>query len=385
MSPDFEPEIQELADIMRDFMNTQIIPAEQRWAVQRDELGLDCSLPIVDELRRKSSRRGLWNLLQPQAAGITHVESAMIARITGWSPLLAPESINSQDPDYGNMNVLEVYASEFQSQTWLEPLLDGATRSAWAMTEPAERLAERTPGAVTATSRGEEYLLNGHLNFVAGIADDPGWFMVFLAQTAPANGTGPELAAFFVPIPAAGVAIETDIDARDYLPQLRLSRVTLSDVSVSHANVLGAVGDGARVLGSRLRLGRINRAMRSLGMADRALSNVAHQDDPHEQASAWLRQCALVIDAVQDRILALAARLDNPSAKMPCNAEISHAAEEAHSLALSISREANNYLKHHRSEDAELITYFEDWIIGMRSFDAADAVNPIGIGSAASR
>ncbi|NLC98456.1 MAG: acyl-CoA dehydrogenase, partial [Actinomycetales bacterium] len=129
MNRDFEPEIQELADLMRDFMNTQILPSEAAWATQRDARGINSVLPIVEELRRKSARRGLWNLLQPQAAAITQVESAKIARITGWSPLLAPETINSQDPDYGNMNVLNAFANEAQRETWLEPLFDGTTRS----------------------------------------------------------------------------------------------------------------------------------------------------------------------------------------------------------------------------------------------------------------
>ena len=73
MNRDFEPEIQELADLMRDFMNTQILPSEDAWAAQRDEFGINSELPIVEELRRKSARRGLWNLLQPQAALTTAI------------------------------------------------------------------------------------------------------------------------------------------------------------------------------------------------------------------------------------------------------------------------------------------------------------------------
>lgn len=373
MSRDFEPEIQQLADLMRDFMNTQIIPSEPAWAEQRDELGLNSTLPIVEELRRKSARRGLWNLLQPQAAGISHVESAKIARITGWSPLLAPESINSQDPDYGNMNVLYEFANEAQRDEWLEPLFDGLIRSGWAMSESEELLAGRKPGEVIARREGDEFVLNGHVNFVAGVADSRCAFFALLAQTRPAiPTTSAEQSVFIVPTSCSGISIEESVEVSGYLPQLRLSPVTMRNVRIPAANLVGELGDGPTILATRLRLGRINRAMRSLGMADRALSNVAHQHDPDEQASVWLRQSALVIGVVENRILALAERLDTPGAQLPGNTEISTAAEEAHSLALSISREANHYLQGYKGEDSELITYFTEWIKGMRAFDASD-------------
>lgn len=373
MNRDFEPEIQELADLMRDFMNTQILPSEDAWAAQRDEFGINSELPIVEELRRKSARRGLWNLLQPQAAAITHVESALIARITGWSPLLAPESINSQDPDYGNMNVLNAFANESQREVWLEPLFDGATRSAWAMSESAEMLAGRPPGKTTYRLEGAEFVLNGHQNFVAGIADRRCAFIALIAESIPTAPTPhAQQSVFLIPTHTPGISIEPSTSARDYMPQLRLSPVTFIDVRIPAENLIGAQGDGPKILATRLRLGRINRAMRSLGMADRALSNVIHQERPDEQAKVWIRQSQLVLDVVENRILDLAERLDTPGADVPTNTEISTTAEEAHGLGLSISREAQHYLQGGRGEDADLVAYFSDWIKGMRAFDASD-------------
>lgn len=372
MNRDFEPEIQELADIMRDFMNTQVIPSEAIWAEQRDELGMNAELPIVEELRRKSARRGLWNLLQPQVAAITHVESAKIARITGWSPLLAPESINSQDPDYGNMNVLYEFANEQQHATWLEPVFDGVFRSGWAMSESPELLAGRTPGNVYARREGDHFVLNGFMNFVAGIADSRCAFFALIAETRPTTVVAAQQSVFIVPRNAEGVTIMSGSDFSGYLPQLRLSPVTLKNVRIPAENLLGDLGDGPKILATRLRLGRINRAMRSLGMADRALSNVAHQENPDDLAKTWLRQCQLVLIAIEDRILDLAERMDEPRADLPSNSEISSVAEEAHSLALSISKEAYNYLQGRRGEDFDLIVYFSDWIKGMRAFDASD-------------
>lgn len=373
MNRDFEPEIQELADLMRDFMNTQILPSEAAWATQRDARGINSVLPIVEELRRKSARRGLWNLLQPQAAAITHVESAKIARITGWSPLLAPETINSQDPDYGNMNVLNAFANEAQRETWLEPLFDGTTRSAWAMSESAEMLAGRPAGKITYHRDGSDFVLTGHVNFVAGIADQRCAFIALIGESMPNPLTSrPHQSVFVIPTQNSGISIEPSTVSHGYLPQLRLSPVTFTNVHIPAENLVGAEGDGPVILATRLRLGRINRAMRSLGMADRALSNVIHQQHPNEQARIWIRQCQLVLDVVENRILDLAERLDTPGADIPTNTEISTAAEEAHGLGLSISREAQHYLQGGRSEDAELVAYFSDWIKGMRAFDASD-------------
>src|SRR5690606_38951510 len=132
---------EELRERLLDFMATHVYPAEpvfeQQLAAQPDRWAWD-TVPVLAELRAEARRRGLWNLFLPgeHGAGLTNVQYAPLAEITGRSPALAPAALNCAAPDTGNMEVLAHFGTAQQKQEWLEPLLDGRIRSAFAMTEP---------------------------------------------------------------------------------------------------------------------------------------------------------------------------------------------------------------------------------------------------------
>ncbi|MTA07951.1 MAG: acyl-CoA dehydrogenase, partial [Actinobacteria bacterium] len=134
----------EYAAKLQAFMDTEVFPAEAIYEHQRAQLkaaGKPHGLPaVVEELKVKARAQGLWNLFLPHSKdphhGLTVTEYATLAEITGWSPEIAPEAINCAAPDTGNMELLDMFATDEQKKMWLEPLLEGRIRSAFAMTEP---------------------------------------------------------------------------------------------------------------------------------------------------------------------------------------------------------------------------------------------------------
>ena len=122
---------------MWDFMRSHVFPAEAVYESWRAENPPHAYPPIVEELKAEARRRGLWNLFLPSLSGLSNLEYASVAEISGWSPVIAPEAINCQAPDTGNMETLHLFGTAEQRQRWLEPLLAGSIRSAFAMTEPA--------------------------------------------------------------------------------------------------------------------------------------------------------------------------------------------------------------------------------------------------------
>ena len=138
------PKAAEVSENMWDFMRSHVFPAEPVWDAYLREHGQNAHPPVMEELKAEAQRRGLWNLFLPKLSGLSNVEYAAVAEISGWSPVIAPEAINCQAPDTGNMETLEMFASLEQRERWLEPLLAGEIRSAFAMTEPAVASSDAT-------------------------------------------------------------------------------------------------------------------------------------------------------------------------------------------------------------------------------------------------
>jgi acyl-CoA dehydrogenase len=138
---------QDYHERLTDFMTEFVFPAERDYDAYRHEKGPDDHTvpPVIEELKKLARDRGLWNLFLPAESGLTNLEYAPLAELTGWSMEIAPEVTNCAAPDTGNMETLHLFADEEQSKQWLEPLLNGEIRSAFAMTE--------LPPATPATSR----------------------------------------------------------------------------------------------------------------------------------------------------------------------------------------------------------------------------------------
>ncbi|MGV0624202.1 acyl-CoA dehydrogenase family protein, partial [Mycobacterium kansasii] len=158
---------------LTDFMTEYVFPAEADYDKFRHEAGpRDHTVPpVVEELKIKAKQQGLWNLFLPAESGLTNLEYAPLAEITGWSLEIAPEALNCAAPDTGNMETLHLFATEEQRKQWLEPLLAGEIRSAFSMTEPAVASSDARNIETSIVRDGADYVINGRKWWTSGAAD----------------------------------------------------------------------------------------------------------------------------------------------------------------------------------------------------------------------
>ncbi|MGH3563953.1 MAG: acyl-CoA dehydrogenase family protein, partial [Mycobacterium sp.] len=169
------------------FMIEHVFPAEARYDDFRRDAGPnDHSVPpIVEELKAAAKERGLWNLFLPAESGLTNLEYAPLAELTGWSLELAPEAVNCAAPDTGNMETLHLFATEEQRKQWLEPLLAGEIRSAFSMTEPAVASSDARNIETSIVRDGADYVINGRTWWTSGAADPRCKILIVMGRTNP--------------------------------------------------------------------------------------------------------------------------------------------------------------------------------------------------------
>ena len=163
----------ELHDRMLAFVREHVLPAEAAYLGYRRQAGPDDHSvpPVIEQLKKQAQTQGLWNLFLPAESGLSQLEYAPIAELSGWSHDLAPEAINGQAPDTGNMELLHLLGTEQQKHAWLEPLLAGHIRSAFAMTEPDVASSDATNIATRITRDDAEYVITGRKWWTSGAMD----------------------------------------------------------------------------------------------------------------------------------------------------------------------------------------------------------------------
>ena len=266
------PRTQELSTAMWDFMHEEVFPAEPVYAAYLAEHGQYGLPPVVEQLKESARRRGLWNLFLPAESGLTNLEYAAIAEISGWSPVIAPEAINCQAPDTGNMEVLHMFGTPEQKERWLEPLLAGEIRSAFSMTEPDVASSDATNIQTVIRREGDEYVINGRKWWSSGAMDERCQVFIVMGKTDPSADTHRQQSMILVPRDTPGVTIERDLSIFGYHDQHGHAEVVFRDVRVPVSNLIAGEGDGFMIAQARLGPGRIHHAMRAIGMAERALS-----------------------------------------------------------------------------------------------------------------
>lgn len=262
----------ELQENMWDFMRSHVFPAEPEWAAYLREHGEHAHPPLMEDLKDEAKRRGLWNLFLPKWSGVSNLEYAPVAEISGWSPVIAPEAINCQAPDTGNMETLHMFASEKHKKEYLEPLLDGSLRSAYAMTEPDVASSDATNIQTQIRRDGDDYVINGRKWWITGVADERCKIFIVMGQTDPDAPTHRQQSMVLVPRDTPGVEIVRHLPTFGYQDQHGHSEIVFRDVRVPAENLLATEGDGFKIAQARLGPGRIHHAMRAIGMAERALS-----------------------------------------------------------------------------------------------------------------
>ncbi|MGW4499984.1 acyl-CoA dehydrogenase family protein [Micromonospora sp. NPDC004336] len=258
------------------FMAERVYPAEPVFAEQV-RAGADpwAAPPVVAELQAEARRRGLWNLFLPggHGAGLTNLQYAPLAEITGRSPALAPVALNCAAPDTGNMELLAEFGTPAQRERWLTPLLDGRIRSAFAMTEPAVASSDATNIATRIERDGDDYVVNGRKWFVTGALNPRCAVFVVMGRTDPTAPRHRRQSQILVPRDTPGVTVRRGLrtfgyDDGDHGGHAEIDFV---DARVPAENLVGAEGDGFAISQARLGPGRVHHCMRLLGMAERAV------------------------------------------------------------------------------------------------------------------
>ncbi len=269
------PSAQELTARLTAFMHEHVYPAEPVYAAQRAELeaqGRRHHPPaVVAELAAAARAQGLWNLFLPDESGLSVSEYAPLAEITGRSPDLAPEALNCAAPDTGNMELLHMFGTPEQKERWLEPLLDGRIRSAFAMTEPAVASSDARNITTEIARDGDELVITGRKWWTTGISDPRCEVMIVMGRTDPEADAHHQQSMVLVPVSSAGVTILRSLPVFGYHDQHGHGEVDLVGVRVPASNLLGEAGSGFALAQARLGPGRVHHCMRAIGTAERAL------------------------------------------------------------------------------------------------------------------
>ncbi|WP_019749711.1 acyl-CoA dehydrogenase family protein [Rhodococcus erythropolis] len=263
----------ELRETLVDFMHTHVFPAEHEYEKYRVQVGAgDSTLPpVVEILKREARTRGLWNLFLPAYSGISQLDYAGLAEITGWSLHLAPEATNGQAPDTGNMELLHLFGTAEQQHRWLEPLKEGAIRSAFSMTEVDVASSDATNIQTTIQRDGDDYVINGRKWWTSGASDPRCKLLIVMGKTNPHAATHRQQSMVLVPIETPGVTVVRDVPVFGRHDQHGHCEVVYDNVRIPLGNILGEEGAGFAIAQARLGPGRIHHCMRALGAAERAL------------------------------------------------------------------------------------------------------------------
>ena len=323
----------EYASKLQAFMDSEVFPAEALYEKQRHELiasGKPHALPaVVEELKKKARALGLWNLFLPHSTnphhGLSVTEYATLAEITGWSPEIAPEAINCAAPDTGNMELLDMFGTDEQKKTWLEPLLEGRIRSAFAMTEPDVASSDARNIRTSITTEGNDFVINGTKWWTTGAMDERCQILIVMGKTNPDADDHHQQSMVLVPINTPGVKVERNLTVFGYVDQHGHAQVSFTNVRVPVSNLLGAQGEGFALAQARLGPGRIHHCMRAIGMAERALSLMIKRTIGRETfgkelvqqgvIQEWIAQARIDIEQARLLVLKAAWMIDNVGAK----------------------------------------------------------------------
>ncbi len=264
----------ELEGLMRQFLAESVLPAEAAYDAYRASVGPgDNALPpVVEELKKTARELGLWNLFLPSESGLTQLEYAPLAELTGWSLHLAPEATNCAAPDTGNMELLHLVGTKEQQERWLRPLLDGTIRSGFAMTEPAVASSDATNIETRIERDGDDYVVNGRKWFTSGAADPRCSVFIVMGKTDPTAAAHRQQSMVIVPRDTPGVTVGRSVPVFGQWDQHGHTVTDFDDVRVPVTNLLGEEGGGFAAAQARLGPGRIHHVMRALGAGERALA-----------------------------------------------------------------------------------------------------------------
>jgi acyl-CoA dehydrogenase len=333
MDFDYSDRCKELRNRLLAFMDEHIYPNEKAYKQEIDANGVAGNrwvpTEIIERLKPLAREQGLWNLFLPKSRrapeGLSNLDYAPLCEImgrVGW----APEVFNCGAPDTGNMETLERYASEEHKTQWLEPLLRGEIRSAFAMTEPDVASSDATNIATRIERDGDEYVINGHKWWISGAGDPRCQIYIVMGVTNPEAAPYRRQSMILVPMHAPGLKVVRPMKVFGYddAPHGHVE-LSFKDVRVPVHNLIHTEGSGFEIAQARLGPGRIHHCMRLIGAAQRALEAMIQRARTRTAFGAPLGALGMAQEAIalsrceleQARLLVLqaAAALDAHGAK----------------------------------------------------------------------
>ncbi|HEX4225495.1 MAG TPA: acyl-CoA dehydrogenase family protein [Pseudonocardiaceae bacterium] len=316
----FDARTEQLRGELTSFMDEFVYPAEAVAAQQVARADNPWARPsVMEDLKAEARKRGLWNLFLPgeHGGGLTNLQYAPLAEITGRSPALAPEALNCAAPDTGNMEVLTMFGTPAQQDQWLKPLLDGQIRSAFCMTEPEVASSDASNIATRIVRDGDSYVINGRKWWSSGALSPSCEILIVMGKTDPEAENHRQQSMILVPKDTPGVTVKRAVHVFGYTdgPHGGHGEVIFDDVRVPAENLIAGEGEGFAIAQARLGPGRIHHCMRGLGMAERglelmcrrAIDRVAFGKPLAEQGvvQEWIAQSRIRIE--QARLLVLKA------------------------------------------------------------------------------
>ncbi|SAL86559.1 acyl-CoA dehydrogenase [Caballeronia arvi] len=324
----YSQKTEDLRRRVRTFMDERIVSRIPQW---NDEVHAGhFPVSFMEDLKAQAKAEGLWNLFLPALAEdepgtrLSNLEYAPLAEIMGrvsW----ASEVFNCNAPDTGNMELLHLFASPPQREQWLQPLLHGRIRSAFAMTEPDVSSSDATNITTRIRREGDEYVINGRKWFITNAAHPNCKVFIVMGKTDPDAEAHRQQSMVLVPRDTPGIKVERNISVLNHVAPEGHCEVTFTDVRVPVANLLGEEGSGFALAQARLGPGRIHHCMRSIGAAELALELMLTRAEERKAfgkslnqqgtIGEWIAQSRIEIDQARLLVLKTAWLIDNVGAR----------------------------------------------------------------------
>jgi acyl-CoA dehydrogenase len=309
-------------------MEEHIVPRHRQWLDEVHAGQFPAS--FMEDLKARAKAEGLWNLFLPHlkddepGTRLTNLEYAPLAEIMGrisW----APEVFNCNAPDTGNMELLHMFATPAQREQWLVPLLEGAIRSAFAMTEPDVPSSDATNITTSIRRDGDDYVINGRKWFITNAAHPHCKLFIVMGKTDPDAESHRQQSMILVPAGTPGLEIVRNIPVMNHVSPEGHCEVTFTNVRVPASNLLGDEGSGFALAQARLGPGRIHHCMRSIGAAELALELMIERAQErktfgkylhqHGAVGEWIAKSRIEIDQARLLVLKTAWLIDEVGAK----------------------------------------------------------------------
>jgi len=388
MNFDYPAPVQALRARLEDFMARYVLPYNAAWhqSVAQGRF----PPPFMADLKALAKSEGLWNLFLPTlredepGTRLSNLDYAPLAEVMGRLPW-ASEVFNCSAPDTGNMELLHLFASSEQNQRWLQPLLQGEIRSAFAMSEPDVASSDPTNLQTRVVQHGDAWVINGRKWFTTGAANPDCKLLIVMCRSGTDEaGKHAQHSMLLVPLDTPGVTVVRNIPIMQHHSPEGHCEIVFRDVHLPLDHLLGKPGEGFAMAQARLGPGRIHHCMRTIGQCELALSMMCERTLEREafgkhlsdfaNVQEWIAESRLEIDQARLLVLRAAWQLDQgPSAQS--RVDVSAIKVVAARLQTRVVNRAIQVFGAMGLSNDTPLAYFWTWGRAMQLLDGPDEVH----------